>query len=159
MIDPKDHKLGNFVEGEDDIVPGGLAYVFPPANAAPLGTQGQPKIPALFSRDYAAAGADPWDLTVDFQNRSRFEIGGPTLANAPAMQGALANGIAYYHRRGYWVEPANLLNPYWRATLVPTNADRPDGHDQTFQELWSAGFRQSAVLYRGLQGLSFKGVQ
>jgi hypothetical protein len=159
VIDPNDHQLGRYVGGEDDIVPGGLAYVFPPGSTSPQGTGGQPKMPTLFARHYGALAHDPWDLTVQIDPGAKLEIGGPTVANAPAVQGALANGITYYHRRGYWVEPANLLNPYWRATLVPANADAPDGRDQTVQELRQAGFNQSATLYRGLQGLSFKGVQ
>jgi hypothetical protein len=36
---------------------------------------------------------------------------------------AVANGIAYYHRRTAIGEPPNMLNPFWRATLVPGEVD------------------------------------
>ncbi len=40
-----------------------------------------------------------------------------------ASQGALATGVAYYHRKDLLQYP-NLLNPFWRATLVASDVDK-----------------------------------
>jgi len=127
---------------------------------------GQPKNFAVVQRDLMARGLDPWDLSF----RYRFESGstGSTYdARAFAMadgtpnhlQTALSTGIAYYHRGrslgiNHWSEPPNLLNPYWRATLVGADIDESGVDDairtlglsspvaaQTMRELRAAGFQ------------------
>ncbi|MCP3136556.1 TadE/TadG family type IV pilus assembly protein [Pyxidicoccus xibeiensis] len=99
---------------------------------------GQPKNFAVVQRDMSQrASADPWN----FFTRFRFERGtagtehdtrGLALADGTpnSVQTAMATGIAYYHRGrslgiNHWAEPPNLLNPYWRATLVAPDTDNP----------------------------------
>ncbi|GEN07734.1 Putative Flp pilus-assembly TadE/G-like [Myxococcus fulvus] len=127
---------------------------------------GQPKNFAVVQRDLMARKLDPWDLSF----RYRFESGGGgnvydarsfNLADGTpnSTQTALSTGIAYYHRGQslgfhHWSEPPNLLNPYWRATLVGADVDEDGVGDaidtlglsapvaaQTFRELRNAGFK------------------
>lgn len=127
----------------------------------------QPKNFALVQRNMAARTvADPWN----FLTRFRFEQGGPgaqldtrglRLADGTdnSVQTALSTGITYYHRGeslgfDHWAEPPNLLNPYWRATLVAPDIDDSGMNDasttlhnassvagQTFDALRAAGFK------------------
>ncbi len=80
---------------------------------------GQPKNHVLLER---APTPMIWDLA--------FRWGNASFATVPAQkQLALATGIAYYHRADHWAEPPNLLNPFWRATLVSFDVDaqgKPD---------------------------------
>lgn len=127
---------------------------------------GQPKNFAVVQRDLTARALDPWDLSF----RYRFEQGGAgnvydarsfTMEDGTpnGTQTALSTGIAYYHRGrsgglNHWAEPPNLLNPYWRATLVGADIDNTGVDDavrtlgisspvaaQTFTELRNAGFK------------------
>ncbi|WP_342378072.1 Tad domain-containing protein [Myxococcus stipitatus] len=127
---------------------------------------GQPKNFAVVQRDLQARALDPWDLSF----RYRFEKGGAgnvydsrsfTLEDGTpnGTQTALSTGIAYYHRGesagiNHWSEPPNLLNPYWRATLVGATIDNTGVDDavntlrlsspvaaDTFEELRNAGFK------------------
>jgi hypothetical protein len=91
---------------------------------------GQPKNYAVIQRDYRVRGkGDPWNLSFNFdfagQAPTSFDNRGLVLADGTdiSKQTALSAGIAYYHRKGHWKEPPNLLNPYWRATLVPLTVD------------------------------------
>ncbi|MFY2556281.1 Tad domain-containing protein [Corallococcus terminator] len=126
----------------------------------------QPKNFAVVQRDLMARRLDPWDLSF----RYRFESTGAgnvydarsfTLADGTPnnTQTAMSTGIAYYHRGeslgfNHWAEPPNLLNPYWRATLVGADIDSDGVGDavntlglsspvaaQAFQELRNAGFK------------------
>ncbi|AGC41728.1 pilus biogenesis operon protein [Myxococcus stipitatus DSM 14675] len=126
----------------------------------------QPKNFAVVQRDLSARALDPWDLSF----RYRFESGGAgnvydarsfTMEDGTpnSTQTALSTGIAYYHRGrslgiNHWAEPPNLLNPYWRATLVGADIDNSGVRDaietlgnsspvaaQTFMELRNAGFK------------------
>lgn len=31
----------------------------------------------------------------------------------------MSKAVVYYHHPGYWREPPNFFNPYWRAKLHP----------------------------------------
>jgi hypothetical protein len=91
----------------------------------------QPKLYALVQRDYKVRGqiADPWNLNFKFRFSSEekeFDNQGWRLSDGRdiSVQQALATGLAYYHRRGFWEEPPNLWNPFWRATLVSADVDR-----------------------------------
>src|SRR5207244_3375347 len=66
------HALGKPFGPRDDLLSGGLAYVFPP-RYRPDGAEGQPKIPVLVKRHYdrASSPRDPWDLTI----KLRFDPG------------------------------------------------------------------------------------
>jgi hypothetical protein len=126
----------------------------------------QPKLFALVQRDYKVRGinADPWNLRFNFRfsNEDReFDNNGWQLGNGTdiSVQQALATGLAYYHRRGFWREPPNLWNPFWRATLVAADVDnggdmRRGGSDvpdtvgvsqpaaaDAFRELINAGYK------------------
>ncbi len=101
---------------------------------------GQPKNYAALERNYAhPAMKRPWELDFKFFFSSpgpgtRFDNRGEELHGAYAGRlvdkaVALAAGMTYYHRKGsasrpYWLEHPNLLNPFWRATLVATDVDR-----------------------------------
>ena len=118
----------------------GLIHVnrYPPANGVvPLGKPdvwGLPKLPVLLYRDKSLRPQpDPWEQGFSMQlDKSKpaakvdFQGASPTFGgNADyQLQSAIASGMAYYHRRGHLEEPANMLNPYWRATLVPMDINR-----------------------------------
>jgi hypothetical protein len=89
---------------------------------------GLPKLPVVVYRDNALrAQPDPWEAVFSMRlsaaPASTFETQGESATFAGvtdyAVQNAFASGMAYYHRRGHLREPANMLNPFWRATLVP----------------------------------------
>lgn len=92
----------------------------------------QPKLYALVQRDYKVRGqiGDPWNLNFKFRftpgEEKEFDNQGWHLSDGRdiSVQQALATGLAYYHRRGFWEEPPNLWNPFWRATLVSADVDR-----------------------------------
>lgn len=111
---------------------------------------GQPKSYVAIERDYSAVKR-PWDLVFNFKldksaSGADFDNRGRKLMN-PFNRGldishavALSSGMAYYHRKGQrggvdlWQESPNMLNPYWRATLVPADIDDlgdPDGPTAT----------------------------
>ncbi|AFE07655.1 putative pilus biogenesis operon protein [Corallococcus coralloides DSM 2259] len=134
---------------------------------------GQPKNFAVIQRDRSnmpVAQQDPWNLAFRFRfkaanpnpNAGRFDNTSATMADGVTplgIQTALSTGIAYYHRGrsasfSHWSEPPNLLNPYWRATLVPVDTDETGLQDaidtlrptspssaQTIEELRRVGFR------------------
>ncbi len=101
---------------------------------------GQPKNYVALERNYAHAKMKrPWELDFKFffgtsRPGTRFDNRGEELHGAYAGRlvdkaVALAAGMTYYHRKGtatrpYWLEHPNLLNPFWRATLVATDIDR-----------------------------------
>lgn len=87
---------------------------------------GQPAIYGYASGDIAhndKGQNQPWTITSSGKTRpeihGRWEElnfkGGDKGSNAKAISKALV----YYHRPGYWREPPNLFNPYWRAKLHP----------------------------------------
>lgn len=130
----------------------------------------QPKNFALVQRDMSRREvADPWN----FFTRFRFEPGsqgtefnsrGLELADGTpnSVQTALATGIAYYHRGtslgiNHWAEPPNLLNPYWRATLVAPDIDQTGLRDasNTLRNASSVAWET----YEALLAAGFKGIQ
>lgn len=167
IIDSNEHRLGEPVGRRRDVIPGGIGYVFPVSSTTGAGgAEGQPKIPVLLARKFDPSRPDPWDMRLHFgftPGGANLDIGGARIRGQPADQGAMANGITYYHRRGYWQEPANLLNPFWRATLVPPNVDKVGGAgtDKTEDMLRASGFRESADLYRDMTRMAppYRGVQ
>jgi hypothetical protein len=131
---------------------------------------GQPKNYAAIVRDYHSRPslADPFNLFFNFKLGSStggadFDARGINLGNEAGnldvgRQVGLSTGIAYYHRHlDSFKEPPNFLNPYWRATLVPsdtddqgrTGSDVPDTLNNAgatyaadaFNELRSAGYQ------------------
>lgn len=164
----------NFGDQYGDKAPYGLNFIFASdkKNIGPLGAEGQPKIPVLLRRT-PKTGKEPWDIVVPASiirpgAADKLVIDGKEYhSNGPSSQAVVSNGIAYYHRQGHWNEPANLLNPYWRATLVPANIDgRPEhgdkvAFDKTDDMLKGSSEELAAKLYNSLRGLSpeFKGIQ
>jgi hypothetical protein len=130
----------------------------------------QPKNFALVQRDMnQRAVADPWNFFTRFRfepgsQGSRFDSRGLVLADGTsnAVQTALATGITYYHRGtslgiDHWAEPPNLLNPYWRATLVAPDID-DSGLDDATNTLRNAA-PVAAQAFEALQAAGFKGIQ
>ncbi len=131
---------------------------------------GQPKLVAMVERDLLAAPADPWSLFFRF----RFNKAGPgsvfdngskdgKMKTNPllAKQLAVSSAIVYYHRPagGGWREPANFLNPFWRATLAPPDMEvnRPDGNLQEAMQI--AGYGAHVQVMDGLRQQGFRGFQ
>ncbi|HYH99807.1 pilus assembly protein [Hyalangium sp.] len=138
--------------------------------------EGQPKNHAVIQRDYSERErslADlrqsyPWTRFFQFRftgtsasARSQFDNRGVQLGPqngnlSIARQTALSTGIAYYHRYGDWKEPPNLLNPYWRATLVPFDVDA-EGKDDVRGTLSDVGVDWAADAFRALDANGYKG--
>jgi hypothetical protein len=136
---------------------------------------GQPKLYSILYRDYASPerrrNPDPWNLffrfrfnaetTTAFDNASPLGRIGPTgREDVQRNQVALSAGIVYYHRPrpavagGGWREPPNLINPFWRATLVS-----PEGSvdDRPADSLADSGFVEHARALRQLVGEGYRG--
>ncbi|NBD09860.1 pilus assembly protein TadG-related protein [Corallococcus silvisoli] len=136
---------------------------------------GQPKNFAVIQRDRSnmpAAQQDPWNLAFRFRfennnpdpNAGKFDNRSATMADGTPLgiQTALSTGIAYYHRGrslsfSHWSEPPNLLNPYWRATLVPVDTDNSGLADAA--NALGASSPASAQMIRELQRVGFRGFQ
>ncbi|MFP2907402.1 Tad domain-containing protein [Pyxidicoccus sp. 3LFB2] len=129
----------------------------------------QPKNFAMVQRDMGQRTvADPWNFFTRFRfepNTDGFDNRGLALADGTPnrMQTALSTGIAYYHRGeslgfNHWNEPPNLLNPYWRATLVAPDID-DSGLQDAENTLRNNGAPVAADTLRALTGAGFKGVQ
>lgn len=108
------------------------SFGFSPSDDA-ADNYGQPKVVEALERDLTKR-AFPWELHFSFP----FSATGPTrswdgrgdkLAGTAfaglniRKQTAWATGVVYYHRMDYWDEFPNLLNPFWRATLAPSDVD------------------------------------
>jgi hypothetical protein len=130
----------------------------------------QPKNFALVQRDLGQRTvADPWNFFVRFRfgssGESTFDSRGLTLADGTPnqMQTALSTGIAYYHRGeslgvNHWNEPPNLLNPYWRATLVAPDIDS-SGLKDAEKTLRDNNASVAADTLDALRDVGFKGIQ
>ncbi|WP_141618498.1 pilus assembly protein TadG-related protein [Myxococcus sp. AB036A] len=128
---------------------------------------GQPKNFAVVQRNLRSRQLDPWDYSFRFRfsgagseydNRS-FQMADGTPND---VQTAMATGIAYYHRGrslgfNHWSEPPNLLNPYWRATLVAADTDE-SGLDDAESTLGLSAPAAARAL-RALRNVGFRGVQ
>ena len=152
---------------------------------------GQPLFTALVVRDPARAPPRPWDLSF----RLRFTSGGQALDLAKQSgeeQLAMAGGLAYYHRAARlsrtapappapppsgvipygelssWKEPANLWNPFWRASLFVSGQGRRQfvlgGQVKTAQDdrghwLREYGFHDPAVALEALTANGYRGAR
>ena len=127
---------------------------------------GQPKVLVALQRDLTAKRF-PWELHFKFpfsatgppsewDGRGRelhTRVGnGLNISN----QGAIATGIAYYHRRDHWDEFPNLLNPFWRATLAPIDVD--DSPRDANRALSAPEFKFQRDAYQALRGVGFEGL-
>ncbi|MBK7860879.1 MAG: hypothetical protein IPJ65_20200 [Archangiaceae bacterium] len=167
-VEPVRHTLGSCplsTPGCPGVVGGLLAY-----NRDQIGNlgndHGQPKLYAMIERDYRRrAFNDPWALFFNFQFRrggpSDFDNGRTTgTFRSPggadlSQQVAVGAGIAYYHRPtvaggGGFDEPPNFWNPFWRATLGPTDAD-------VGARLGRAGYPEAQAAYDQLRRNGWRG--
>jgi len=109
---------------------------------------GQPKTPVTVQRNYAnrPGRLDPWDMafhlnwggrSTDLNMKENYGAGGnngvflnPVTSGCGSncdisKQTALSTGITYYHRGGgHFKEPPNLFNPWWKAGLIHSDADK-----------------------------------
>lgn len=163
-----------------------LGFVFP-VNKGPnrqkepgaIGAWGVPKMPVLLAKLDDEKKPLPWELDFKFRMRkgskgTSLDLNGGSDKGMPKLS-AVANGIAYYHRRTAIGEPPNMLNPFWRATLVPGEIDSrdPGGGDRTplldfrkFEEkelpkMLNEQVKDpvSASVYNKLSAKNFKGVK
>ncbi len=124
---------------------------------------GEPKNLAVLERNYAGAPATPWG-EIDFRfsftptTSERFQGSPGTTRDGVDLSRQLvtATGMTYYHRRGHWREPPNLLNPYWRATLVRSDIDAQGPIDNA-AAMTAISSPAAADLARSLQMNGFKG--
>jgi hypothetical protein len=113
---------------DEEVLPGDvLGFALPDQNMAEKGAGGlwgQPVLPVIATRAIDPA-ADPFNLAPFFFRFSRTsgQNGPYDMQRAIDQLTAVSAGITYYHRRDHLGEPPNLLNPYWRATLVPIELD------------------------------------
>ncbi|QDF01933.1 TadE/TadG family type IV pilus assembly protein [Myxococcus xanthus] len=130
---------------------------------------GQPKNFAVVQRNLRTRELDPWDYSfryrfergstgTQFDNRS-FQMADGT---ANDVQTAMATGIAYFHRGHsvafhHWSEPPNLLNPFWRATLVAADTDE-SGLDDAANTL-DLSAPAAARTLRALRSVGYRGIQ
>lgn len=136
----------------------------------------QPVLFAMARRDYGAisadshGAADPWNLLFNFKfsNGQTFDNGNQNgiMSTNPAyeFQVALSAGIAYYHRPGHAREPPNFFNPFWRATLVPLEADMAkskikNGAGDAVTALKKAGYGKHANALTQIEGAGYRGTE
>lgn len=138
---------------------------FQPSNSE-ANAWGQPKVVVALKRNLPVKPF-PWELHFKFP----FSATGPAsewdgrghelhtkTGNGTniSTRGAVATGIAYYHRRDNWDEFPNLLNPFWRATLAPIDVD--DSPDTLNRALSATEFRFQRDAYQALRNVGFEGL-
>lgn len=127
---------------------------------------GQPKVVVALQRDLTMKKF-PWELHFKFPfsatgPASEWDGRGQELHTRTgnglniSRQGAVATGIAYYHRRDRWEEFPNLLNPFWRATLAPIDVDASPG--DVNRALSATEFRFQREAYEALRNVGFEGL-
>lgn len=91
------------------------------------GVWGQPKLSVMLSAQYpsnpntrSGPQPNPWNLVF---RGSAYGSGLNMKASEGVAMVTSSAGLPYYHRRDHLGEPPNLLNPFWRATLVPMEID------------------------------------
>ena len=143
---------------------------FQPVDAAD-DAWGQPKAVVVLERDLTARRF-PWELHFSFPfsatgTARAWDARGKELHGANAgldisRQTAISTAMAYYHRRQHWEEFHNLLNPFWRATLVPTDVDQSGDLQKGGTDVMDAlygrehGFQRDA--YESLVRSGYKGL-
>jgi hypothetical protein len=127
---------------------------------------GQPKVVVALQRDLTMR-TFPWELHFKFPfsatgPASEWDGRGRELHTRTgnglniARQGAVATGIAYYHRNDHWEEFPNLLNPFWRATLAPIDVD--GSPRDVNRSLSSPEFKFQRDAYTALRNAGFEGL-
>lgn len=135
---------------------------FSPSNDA-ADNYGQPKVVAALQRDLARQKF-PWELHFSFpfsatgpargwDGRGEQLKGGINIAH----QTAWATGVIYYHRDDHWDEFPNMMNPFWRATLAPSDVDA-QAHDDIKRVLNQPGHRWQSRAYDALMRAGYQGL-
>lgn len=135
---------------------------FSPSNDA-ADNYGQPKVVAALQRDLARQKF-PWELHFSFpfsatgpargwDGRGEQLKGGLNIAH----QTAWATGVIYYHRDDHWDEFPNMMNPFWRATLAPSDVDA-QAHDDIKRVLNQPGHRWQSRAYDALMRAGYQGL-
>ncbi len=138
---------------------------FQPSNSE-ANAWGQPKVVVALKRNLTMK-TFPWELHFKFPfsatgPASEWDGRGHELHTKSgngmniSTQGAVATGIAYYHRRDHWDEFPNLLNPFWRATLAPIDVD--DSPRDLNRALSAPEFRFQRDAYEALRNVGFEGL-
>ena len=124
---------------------------------------GVPKSMVVLERDLTTLER-PWDLNFRFGFKqgaptTGFDNRGEVAAGVDISKArVVGTGITYYHRQWHWQEHPNLLNPFWRATLAPSNVDlqgNPAATNPT--DLESAATPAGRTTYRALVNAGYKG--
>jgi hypothetical protein len=127
---------------------------------------GQPRSVVVLERDLQKANAlarMPWELKFGFKFRPSSPVDGFDAQGLKTKSGgatvdiskqrSLSTGFIYYHKDRDFKEFPNLLNPFWRATLVASDID--DDMNSVKQAI--GGGYQAQVLTE-LQASGFKGL-
>ncbi|MDR0965936.1 MAG: hypothetical protein LBM75_05470, partial [Myxococcales bacterium] len=95
-------------------------------NIAKGGLQNQPALYKSISKDLSTneqGGKQPWDIfdSGKFSGHIFGKTTHDTTVQLATVEKAisLSKALVYYHHPGYWKEPPNFWNPYWRAKLHP----------------------------------------
>ena len=127
---------------------------------------GQPKMVVALQRDLTMK-TFPWELHFKFPfsatgQASEWDGRGRELHTRTgnglniSRQGAMATGIAYYHRRDHWDEFPNLLNPFWRATLAPIDVD--DSPRDVNRSLSAPEFKWQRDAFQAMRNVGYEGL-
>ncbi len=125
---------------------------------------GEPKVVVALERDVTARKF-PWELHFTFPfvpnaTNTAWDARGEKLESSVgagldvSKQTAEATAIVYFHRFDHWREPPNLLNPFWRATLVAADVDA-EGKDDLPA---SVGLVNQGRAWTALKRAGFEGV-
>lgn len=129
---------------------------------------GQPKNFAVIRRDASVRGPDPWNLLYKLEFTRTDKLDARLDSPGRSVSTALSTGIAYYHRGSslpistpviggdHWSEPPNLLNPYWRATLIAPDVDNK-GPADAVRTLNSSGAGEYARAFEALLNQGYGG--
>lgn len=144
---------------------------FLPSARGEADAYGQPKVLVALQR-LPRVKRFPWELRFEFPfsatGQARGWDGTGQKLHTPgsdeadvSRQVAVATGIVYYHRREHWEEHPNLLNPFWRATLVPIDVD--DRPEDLHPALSPPGippdrFQLQREAYRALRNAGYEGL-
>lgn len=142
-------------------------------SAGPKNDYAQPKLYSILERDFAKRTfEDPWNLAFrlrtggklgsEFDNASTDGLKKRAADTVLRTQVALSSAVVYYHRQAVdgnrddaWREPANFMNPFWRATL---SSPVGSADDDPAEALERAGQREHAEALRGLIGAGYRGM-
>ena len=125
---------------------------------------GQPISYKKMSQDLSLSESksrQPWDVFNNGENMLtlwRVRIGGghwlqiePVDVRVVRKATAVSKALTYYHHPGYWKEPPNFWNPFWRAKLHPWNKEEFSAitNSTTENEMVSAFYEPDTTIMQG----------